>query len=558
MPRDTALEARTIDGRYEVESGLGHGAMGAVFRCRHRFTGANVAVKLLHPQVAADGYDAQRFLAEARAPGAIGHPGITAVLDAGRTPEGELYLVMELLEGESLRAAGKRGLATGAIHRLAVEMLEAIGAAHAAGFVHRDLKPENLFVTRDGRLKLLDFGIAKVLRPTTARASTAFGAILGTPAYMAPEQFMDTSAVDARADLWSIGVVLYELLTGAAPFTGPTVPAIAGAVATVVPPPPSSMRAGLPPAIDAFFTRTLDKVAGRRFQSADEMLAAWRTLGLGGVGTGADAHAPTVQATGAAAATAAATVRDGLALRRPRPIVWIAIAVAAAVAMIVIAVAATSGGGEKRPATTADATTGTAAAAAAATGTAAAAAAAAAAAPAPAPAPDAAVAVDRPPPPVDRPPPPVDRPPPPVDRPPPPTVDAAVPERSVADICAVGCATLQRCGLADNTCEAHCARDKIAIGCMRDFSDCTGMAVCALGRTCGNKGPRGTMTCGEAAACEGACAGDFRCGCSCVSRTRRASAQALFLLNLCALSCNGDLTCVQARCGGPLTRCARE
>src|SRR5690242_823014 len=127
MANDTELGPRVIDGRYLVEGALGHGGTGVVFRARHRFTGQAVAVKVLHPHVRAHGYDAQRFLAEARAPGAIGHPGIAAVLDAGQTPEGELYLVLELLEGESLRAAARRGLPPGRVRRILLDVLAAIG-----------------------------------------------------------------------------------------------------------------------------------------------------------------------------------------------------------------------------------------------------------------------------------------------------------------------------------------------------------------------------------------------------------------------------------------------
>ncbi|HEY1546238.1 MAG TPA: serine/threonine-protein kinase, partial [Kofleriaceae bacterium] len=197
---------RVIDGRYAIEAVLGRGGMGVVLRARHKFTGSLVAVKMLHADLTRDPQIEARFLAEARASNAIDHPAIVKVLDAGRTRESELYLVMELLVGQPMRSAVSRRLGPPAIKRITLELLDPLGAAHARGFVHRDLKPENVFLADpDGAVKLLDFGIAKVLDPSkTATIGTQAGVVLGTVAYMAPEQLHDAASVDARADLWAL------------------------------------------------------------------------------------------------------------------------------------------------------------------------------------------------------------------------------------------------------------------------------------------------------------------------------------------------------------------
>ncbi len=322
---------KVIDGRYVVDGVLGSGGMGMVFRARHKFTGGTLAVKVLKPELAADPEIQHRFLAEARAANTIGHPNIAQVIDAGRSPDGILYLAMELLVGRSLREPIARGeLKPTEMRSILSELLDALTAAHERGFVHRDLKPENVFlvVTPSGPVaKLLDFGIAKVMDThNVASVRTATGSMLGTPAYMSPEQIANPSNVDARTDLWAIGVMVYEMLTGRLPFPGSTVGELMVAVATQ---PPRSIKHFMPtasPQLEQFFARALARDVGARFASAREMRASLHevltlrpshvaiaaTQSAGMVGLGAQTPAPVgahqmTQATGYAPAGTPAT-----------------------------------------------------------------------------------------------------------------------------------------------------------------------------------------------------------------------------------------------------------
>ncbi len=274
---------RIIDGRYVVESVIGAGGMGLVLKARHKFTGADVALKVLKPELELDTEVQMRFLAEARAPTAIGHPGIVSVVDAGKAPDGLLYLVMELLIGKPLRIALARNeLGAGDMRRILLELLEALGSAHTRGFVHRDLKPENVFLCgASATVKLLDFGIAKVLDAGIARVKTQTGTTLGTPAYMAPEQFHDPSGVDARADLWAVGVMTYEMLSGRLPLRADSVQAMLVAVATQEPDPINVHLPNAPLSVDAFFRRALARDRTNRFSTAAEMATALAALPLG-------------------------------------------------------------------------------------------------------------------------------------------------------------------------------------------------------------------------------------------------------------------------------------
>jgi serine/threonine-protein kinase len=206
-------------GNYVVRSLLGRGGMGAVYAGEHRFLGDRVAIKVLHGSYAHDPTVGQRFFQEAKSSREIAHPNIIKILDFGQTPEGELYLVMELLVGRSLAATLKEAgtFGEGATARIGAQVADALAAAHAKGIVHRDLKPDNIFITEAGDVKVLDFGIAKV---ASSGPGTQSGSLLGTPQYMAPEQARNSKHVGPHTDMYALGVILYELMTGQPPFTG--------------------------------------------------------------------------------------------------------------------------------------------------------------------------------------------------------------------------------------------------------------------------------------------------------------------------------------------------
>ncbi len=222
VPREESPYASgdRIAGRFVLERKLGQGGMGTVWAARHTMTGRRVALKFLRAQ--SDAAMRQRLLREARAAGTLDHPNVCQVSDVLELAEDGLALVLELLEGETLAARLERcgRLSTEETARLLGPVVSAIGTAHAHGIVHRDIKPENLFVTRGDVVKVLDFGIAKVRStgaPAEGAALTATGSVLGTPAYMAPEQIFGEKDVDHRADIWALGLVLYECLSGRSP-----------------------------------------------------------------------------------------------------------------------------------------------------------------------------------------------------------------------------------------------------------------------------------------------------------------------------------------------------
>jgi eukaryotic-like serine/threonine-protein kinase len=218
-----ALPPGTKLGPYEIVAPLGAGGMGEVYRARDSRLGRDVALKILPAEVGNDASRRQRFELEARAVAALSHPNIVAVHDVG-TENGVFYIVSELVDGESLRSA-KFGLRK-TLH-IAVQIASGVAAAHAAGIIHRDLKPDNILLTRDGRVKILDFGLAK-LAPTqapsaagadTTTMNTGLGMVMGTVGYMSPEQVRGLD-VDSRSDIFSFGVILHELLTGKRTFHG--------------------------------------------------------------------------------------------------------------------------------------------------------------------------------------------------------------------------------------------------------------------------------------------------------------------------------------------------
>jgi len=215
-----------VNGKYRIVRPLGDGGMGSVYEGRHAVLGTRVAIKVLHPELARRTGLVERFLQEARVAAQIRSPHVVQVTDVDRTPEGDAYIVMELLEGESLSAVmdRQRKLPVAIACDYTLQILEALEAAHALGVIHRDLKPENVFLTFPGSkalLKLIDFGIAKARRTDPQQKNlTVAGVVMGTAEYMAPEQARSADKVDARADLYAVGVLLYEMIAGARPVNG--------------------------------------------------------------------------------------------------------------------------------------------------------------------------------------------------------------------------------------------------------------------------------------------------------------------------------------------------
>jgi serine/threonine-protein kinase len=276
-PARSSLVGQLV-GNYRVLSPLGEGGMGAVYLAEHPVIERRAAVKVLHADLATQPEVVQRFWNEARAATAIGHPGIVQVIDFGQTADGQPYLLMEFLDGRSLTQTIKEEgpLAPARAIFIADQIADALAAAHAKSIVHRDLKPDNVFVLGN-RVKVLDFGIAKLEQAEAGRTRT--GMVLGTPAYMAPEQCEGRPDVDARADVYAMGIVLFEMLTGRLPFSG-TFGELVVAHLTVAPPLPSSLNPAVPAALDAVVVKALAKLPEQRFAGMVELQAALRAAAL--------------------------------------------------------------------------------------------------------------------------------------------------------------------------------------------------------------------------------------------------------------------------------------
>lgn len=260
-------------GRYQVEAEIGRGAMGVVYRARDPKIDRLVAIKTisLAGQEPEDEQDyRERFLQEARAAGRLSHPGIVTIYDAGEQPETrEPYLVMEYVSGQSLNrllfaADGKLPVETAL--QFVIEIAEALDYAHSQGVIHRDIKPANILITEDGHAKIADFGVARLNQTLT----THTGQIFGSPAYMAPEQLTRGHA-DARSDLFSVGVMLYSMITGFRPFQGNSAETVCFKLMNVEPVPVTSFQAEVHPRLDRIVARAIAKEPDERFQTGSEL-----------------------------------------------------------------------------------------------------------------------------------------------------------------------------------------------------------------------------------------------------------------------------------------------
>jgi serine/threonine protein kinase len=273
------LIGKTLDEKYRLESRLGIGGMGTVYRARHLLIDRPVAVKVLNQRFVEDEAAQVRFRREARAAGRLQHANAVAVTDFGSTSDGYVYIVMELLEGRTLRdvLAKEAPLETARAVALMLQASAAVAAAHDAGIIHRDLKPANIFIVqsadRPAVVKVLDFGIAKLaaesLDEDEPKTLTLVGAMIGTPRYMSPEQ-CDGAELTPAADVYSLGVILYEMLTGVVPFSGSTPLAIAIKHSSEPPRPPREFVASIPPTLEEVVLHALEKRPDDRPANAAE------------------------------------------------------------------------------------------------------------------------------------------------------------------------------------------------------------------------------------------------------------------------------------------------
>ena len=279
VPIGDDLLLGTSIGAFRIARLLGVGGMGRVYKGVHPQIGSRVAIKVLSRECSDRRDLVERFFAEARAVNLVNHEGIVNVLDLNSLPDGRPYIIMEYLDGAPLSAilddARARGqqLPIGSIARIAVEVLDALGAAHAKGIIHRDLKPDNIFVTPGGRPKVLDFGIAKLQPELGGNSATHTGSLLGTPQYMAPEQ-ASGRVVDARADLYAIGCILYECMTLHRPFVADSLFDLLRKQIEEPVRPPRQLRAELPPDVEHVLLVALSKRPDERFGSASAMSQA--------------------------------------------------------------------------------------------------------------------------------------------------------------------------------------------------------------------------------------------------------------------------------------------
>ena len=276
-------------GRYEIRSKIGAGGMGEVYLAEDTKLDRQVALKILPNEVAGEEDRVRRFVREAKAASALNHPNILTVYEIGETEDGTNYIATELIDGHSLRdhIAHKEPLTLNRILKIAAQVAEALSAAHHAGIIHRDIKPDNIMIRKDGHLKVLDFGLAKLSEtrpeasspedPTRLQVKTTPGMIMGTVSYMSPEQVRGKET-DARTDLWSLGVVLYEMVTRISPFEGETKSDTSAAVLTKEPPPLTQFVPNAPAELQRIVRKALAKERDERYQTARDLMTDLKVL----------------------------------------------------------------------------------------------------------------------------------------------------------------------------------------------------------------------------------------------------------------------------------------
>src|SRR5687768_8935546 len=275
------LAPKTRLGHYEIQSLLGAGGMGEVYLALDIELDRTVALKILPADLASDQQRMQRFIQEAKSASALNHPHILTIYEIGNVDDTR-FIATEFIDGQTLRQVMKGNhLKLHEILETAIQAASALASAHAAGIIHRDIKPENIMVRRDGYIKLLDFGLAKLTEPpgsitdteapTRALVNTGAGMVMGTANYMSPEQAKGKN-VDVRTDLWSLGVVVYEMVAGRLPFEAETPSEVIAQILDKEPPPLARFDRDAPPELDRIVTKALTKNREERYQTAKDLL----------------------------------------------------------------------------------------------------------------------------------------------------------------------------------------------------------------------------------------------------------------------------------------------